>query len=285
MECNNYDIDYSPASIDVDAGQVQYEPTSIPYVLPVATVLVLGGVKSDAENGQFTVDENGNVTVDAYTKNYIDTLQATLSALITAKYSKPASGIPSTDLAAAVRASLALANSAYQLPVSGIPSADLAAAVRASLALANSAYQLPVSGIPVADLAAAVQASLALADTALQSSDVDSAFDTHSSNPIANSVVANFAALFESTKILKFYNFNSFSITLPDTVSASHFASAFCFNSHFNSVYMICFETSPALTVLHGSRTYSLATNDNKTYTITASSKEYGITTVILTWH
>lgn len=45
-------------------------------------------------------------------------------------YVKPSSGIPLTDLAQAIRTSLAKADSAYQKPSSGIPASDLAGTVR-----------------------------------------------------------------------------------------------------------------------------------------------------------
>ena len=42
------------------------------------------------------------------------------------KYSKPADGIPKTDLASAVKTSLDKADTAYQKPTGGIPQSDLA---------------------------------------------------------------------------------------------------------------------------------------------------------------
>ena len=57
----------------------------------------------------------------------------------------------------------------YDLPSGGIPKTDLASAVGASLDLADSAYQKPNTGIAKSDLAQGVQDSLDLADTALQS--------------------------------------------------------------------------------------------------------------------
>ena len=86
-----------------------------------------------------------------------------------AKYDLPSGGIPKTDLASAVGASLDLADSAYQLPSGGIPKTDLASGVQDSLDAADSAYQKPSTGIAKSDLAQGVQDSLDLADTALQS--------------------------------------------------------------------------------------------------------------------
>lgn len=56
----------------------------------------------------------------------------------------------------------------YTKPDTGIPSSDLAQGVQESLAKAESAYQKPNGGIPKTDLATAVQNSLEKADTALQ---------------------------------------------------------------------------------------------------------------------
>ena len=58
------------------------------------------------------------------------------------------------------------AATAYQKPGDGIPSTDMTAAVQASLDKADTAYQKPVSGIPNSDMAPAVQESLGKADAA-----------------------------------------------------------------------------------------------------------------------
>ena len=60
-------------------------------------------------------------------------------------------------------------NAKYTKPSTGIPESDLASAVQASLGKADTAYQKPSGGIPKTDLASAVQTSLNKADTALQS--------------------------------------------------------------------------------------------------------------------
>lgn len=57
-------------------------------------------------------------------------------------YSKPATGIPDSDLASGVQASLGKADTAYQLPQGGIPSTDMASAVTTSLGKADSAVQM-----------------------------------------------------------------------------------------------------------------------------------------------
>lgn len=85
-----------------------------------------------------------------------------------AKYDLPTGGIPKTDLASAVGASLDLADSAYQLPTNGIPATDLAQGVQDALTAAGTAYQKPSTGIPASDMTQAVQDSLGLANTAVQ---------------------------------------------------------------------------------------------------------------------
>ena len=92
-----------------------------------------------------------------------------LSTRIDAKYTKPLSGIPDTDLSTDIKNSLGKANTAYQKPSSGIPKSDLASTVQSSLGKADTAYQKPAEGIAKTDLASAVQISLNKADSALQS--------------------------------------------------------------------------------------------------------------------
>ena len=53
------------------------------------------------------------------------------------------------------------------------------------------AYVKPSDGIPSSDLSAAVQSSLSLANSALQSSSVDSALSSNSTNPVQNKVITS----------------------------------------------------------------------------------------------
>lgn len=96
----------------------------------------------------------------------------------TGTYSKPVSGIPSSDLATAVQTSLGLANSSLQsVNAAAITDASTvgrsvltatdAAAVRT--AISAGTYTRPGTGIPSTDLTTAIQTSLGKADTALQS--------------------------------------------------------------------------------------------------------------------
>lgn len=91
-----------------------------------------------------------------------------LATQILAKYTKPASGIPDTDLTSALQTAIEKALTAYQKPGSGIPKTDLASAVQTLLDAAGTAYQKPGSGIPKTDLASAVQTLLDAAGTAYQ---------------------------------------------------------------------------------------------------------------------
>lgn len=85
----------------------------------------------------------------------------TVTNAINAKYTKPGSGIPKSDLVAAVQTSLGLADSAtqggYVKPGPGIPKSDLVAAVQTSLGLADTAVQTATSS-------AATASTLALRD-------------------------------------------------------------------------------------------------------------------------
>jgi hypothetical protein len=55
-------------------------------------------------------------------------------------YSKPSSGIPSTDLSSSVQTSLTQAASAYVKPGAGIPSSDMTSAVQTAITAAGNCY-------------------------------------------------------------------------------------------------------------------------------------------------
>ena len=119
---------------------------------------------SSATSGNFAgLDSNGNLTDSGKKASDFAT-----PSDVNAKYTKPQSGIPSSDMASAVQTSLGKADSAYQLPSGGIPSSDMASGVQTSLGKADTAYQLPSGGVPASDLASAVQTSLGKADSAYQ---------------------------------------------------------------------------------------------------------------------
>ena len=71
----------------------------------------------------------------------LDGIISGINTSINAKYTKPGTGIPATDLADGVQTSLGKADTAYQKPSGGIPKTDLAEAVQTSLGKADSALQ------------------------------------------------------------------------------------------------------------------------------------------------
>ena len=107
----------------------------------IGTLESSGGSGSDARIGDLadltTTAENTVVAAI----NEVDGNADAAASAAAAKYTKPAGGIPDSDMTAAVQASLGLADSGYQLPETGIPDTDLAAAVQASLAAADVALQ------------------------------------------------------------------------------------------------------------------------------------------------
>ena len=79
---------------------------------------------------------------------------------INAKYVKPSTGIPATDLESAVQAELSTVAGKYALPVGGIPTADLDSTVQSELTAVATKYVKPGGGIPATDLESAVQTEL-----------------------------------------------------------------------------------------------------------------------------
>ena len=105
----------------------------------------------------------------------------------TAKYDKPASGIPKSDLTLAVQASLNKADSALQEHqdisdlVSHTQNSNIHVTSEQKTAW-SAKYDKPTGGIPKTDLASAVQTSLNKADTALQEHQDISALTNHVAN-------------------------------------------------------------------------------------------------------
>lgn len=105
---------------------------------------------------------------------------STTNAAISAKYTKPGTGIPSTDLDTAVQTSLAKADSSAS--TSAVAFGDTTTLSQAKAYTDSNLYTLsldvtakytkPGTGIPASDLTSAVQASLGKADTALQAAPV-----------------------------------------------------------------------------------------------------------------
>lgn len=145
----------------LDAEDVGALPNST--VIPTKT--------SDLTNDSGFVDASGAASASPVqsVNGKTGTVNLTASDVGAGTYSKPAGGIPKTDLASGVQTSLGKADTAYQKPSGGVPSTDLASAVQTSLGKADSAYQKPSGGIPSTDMSSAIQTSLGKADTALQS--------------------------------------------------------------------------------------------------------------------
>lgn len=142
-----------------------------------------------------TVDEKGRVTAGS-NKDYATTAQ------VNAKYTKPESGIPKSDLAEDVKTSLGKADTAVQNDDLSVyaKKAELATVATsgsyndlndkptiptktseltndsnfATTSQVNAKYTKPSGGIPKSDLAVSVQTSLDKADTALQNAPVTS---------------------------------------------------------------------------------------------------------------
>lgn len=93
--------------------------------------------------GDTSIDLSGYVTTQALNAALTDyTTSSELVTLLAAKYEKPSSGIPKTDLASSVQSSLNKADTAYQKPSNGIPDTDLTESVRRCLELADNSATL-----------------------------------------------------------------------------------------------------------------------------------------------
>lgn len=97
------------------------------YVFPVSNEGSGGGGAEFNPNGTYSGLTAGKAVADGQGNNIIATYATKVENA--AKYTKPESGIPKTDLAVAVQNSLNLAASAYQKPSTGIPESDLASDV------------------------------------------------------------------------------------------------------------------------------------------------------------
>lgn len=156
--------------------------------------LAPSGVTAGTYNS-VTIDEKGRVTAGS-NKDYATTAQ------VNAKYTKPESGIPKSDLAEDVKTSLGKADTALQsAPVTAVngktgdvtlgagdvgalpSSTEFVSSVNgqsgavtglATTSEVNAKYTKPSDGIPKSDLAVSVQTSLDKADTALQKAPVTS---------------------------------------------------------------------------------------------------------------
>jgi hypothetical protein len=118
---------------------------------------------------------------------------------VNAKYTKPSTGIPKTDLADAVQTTLGLADSAYQKPSTGIPAADLATD-------SVETAKIKDGNVTKAKLAEDTKTSLGYADTALQSigaGDYITVADKTGNNGAKTQTVTAKVATIESATALK----------------------------------------------------------------------------------
>lgn len=126
-------------------------------------------VPSATDGNLAGLDSSGNLTDSGKKASDFAT-----ASDVSAKYTKPSTGIPKTDLASAVQTSLGKADTALQSytetdPVFTASAAHGISSTDISNWNAKGTYSKPSGGIPKTDLASAVQTSLGKADTALQS--------------------------------------------------------------------------------------------------------------------
>lgn len=109
----------------------------------------LNTLNSDVASLKALIESDSNNVIDKFNEivaflngisssSSLSGIVSDIATQINAKYTKPASGIPSTDLAQGVQTSLNKANTAYQKPSPGIPKTDLAQAVQTTLSNADT---------------------------------------------------------------------------------------------------------------------------------------------------
>ena len=139
------------------------------YVI-ISDTLALGETQGTAYEGS-----KGKALKDAFDAHEADTdihITSSERTAWNAKYDKPATGIPSTDMSAEVQASLALADSAIQQHQDISGKADkVASATNGNFAGLDANGNLTDSGSKAADFATAAQGGKA--DTAIQSVSVN----------------------------------------------------------------------------------------------------------------
>lgn len=155
---------------DVTVGGISVVTNGVAVVPSIPDVSGKADKVSGATNGDFAgLDANGNLTDSGKKASDFAT-----ASDVSAKYTKPSTGIPKTDLASAVQTSLGKADTALQSytetdPVFTASAAHGISSTDISNWNAKGTYSKPSGGIPKTDLASAVQTSLGKADTALQS--------------------------------------------------------------------------------------------------------------------
>lgn len=137
-------------------------------------------VQTSLEKADSALQQHQDISVlTAHVANSNIHVTTTQKTAWSAKYDKPSSGIPKTDLSSAVQTSLGKADTALQQHQDISGKADVTAlnthtgdtTIHTSTAEKNTwnaKYTKPSTGIPKTDLASSVQTSLGKADTALQ---------------------------------------------------------------------------------------------------------------------
>ena len=145
-------------------------------------------VQSSLEKADTALQQHQDISaLTAHVANNNVHVTADNKAAWSAKYDKPAEGIPKTDLASAVQVSLNKADSALQEHqdisdlVSHTQNSNIHVTSEQKSAW-SAKYDKPTGGIPKTDLASAVQTSLGKADTALQEHQDISALTNHVAN-------------------------------------------------------------------------------------------------------
>ena len=136
----DYKSIYSGDQIDLAVGKV-LTPDASPTTNS-QNLVTSGGVKAAIDNAAAEFGDietrvesiEGKIPSGASSSNKLAT-----ASDVAAKYTKPGTGIPASDLASGVQTSLGKADSAYQKPVAGIPKTDLASDVQLSLQKADEA--------------------------------------------------------------------------------------------------------------------------------------------------
>lgn len=166
---------------------------------------------------------------------------------VNAKYTKPSTGIPTSDLASGIVTSLGKADTAYQKASTGIPKTDLASGVQTSLGLADSAVQkvetggangtIKVDGTDVAVKglgSAAYTASTAYA-TSAQGTKADSALQSVEGSTYVEVTAKSSNKQTISVKIVDLEDVNAPNEGLADAYAVMHAISEYSTNTLNNA--------------------------------------------------
>ena len=140
---NTISSDLAQAALDEKCAFIKFVLDNTVVYLPKATTassaeaVTFGSANYDSSSlVSYLIGISGTTALVLYNE-----LDIATAAQVNAKYTKPSSGIPESDLSADVQTSLGKADTAYQKPSTGIPESDLASAVQTSLGKADTALQ------------------------------------------------------------------------------------------------------------------------------------------------